>query len=216
MSQSKSLLLACALACCATQAFAGPLAVDTTSIAGFHGTTPYQGFDLSNNPTGLTGTVDYAVWAPGTFPGAFAGFSASDYVYAYQVHETGTAPLSSFSVALSAPADTLNIGDFTGNNGFGLVAGDASNLAFIIDMDSANWQFDGVVQGGFTDGLAFSSPNGPTMSTGATIDDGSVGFVIPLPSPVVPEPGTLTLASCGVAVLVLRWLRRRERRVTNL
>jgi hypothetical protein len=218
MNPSKSLLLACALAFCATQAFAGPLAVDGTSIAGFHGTTPYQGFDLSNNPTGLSGTIDYAVWAPGTFPGAFAGFSASDYVYTYQAHETGPAFLSSFSVALNGPTDTLNIGDFTGNNGPGLVAGQASNSAFIIDLDSANWSFDGIAPGGSSDGLAFSSPNGPIMSTGSTIDDGSVAFVIPVPGPVanVPEPGALTLASCGVVVFVLQWLRRRERKTIHL
>jgi hypothetical protein len=216
MNRPKSLLLTGALALCATQAFAGPLAVDTTSIAGFHGTTPFQGYDLSHNPSGLTGTIDYAVWAPGTFPGTFAGFSASDYVYAYQAHETGPAPLSSVSIALTGPADTLNIGDFTGDNGFGLVSGSPSNLAYILPLDSANWAMF-VPQGGSSDGLAFSSPNGPIMSTGSTIDDGTVGFVMPVPSPNpnrVPEPGTLTLASCGVAVFVLQWLRRRGRKTT--
>jgi PEP-CTERM motif len=201
-------------------ALAGPLAMDTTAMAGFHGTTHFQGFDLSNNPTGLTGTVDYAVWAPGTFPGAFAGFSASDYVYAYQVHETGTALLSSFSVALSAPADRLNIGNFTGNNGFGLVSGDASdpNSTFIVPLDSADWFFDGVVQGGTTDGLAFSSPNAPFSYYGyygATVmdDSNAVAFVIPLPTPIfdeIPEPGTFMLAALGfISVAAWGWRRRR-------
>ncbi len=217
MSHLKSSLLACLLTVCVSQAFAGPLAVDTTSIAGFHNTTSFQGYDLFLNPTGLTGTIDYAVWAPGTFPGSFAGFSASDYVYAYQLHETGLAPLSSVSIVLTGPADTLNIGDFSGNNGFGPVAGNPSIAAFIIPFDSANWSFDGVAQGNSTDGLAFSSPNGPIWSTGSTIDDGSVGILIPVPSPNpirVPEPATVTLASFGLAVLIFQWLRRRGRRTS--
>jgi hypothetical protein len=218
MSHSRSLLLACALAVCATQAFAGPLAIDTTSIAGFHGTSSYQGFNLDNTPSGLTGTIDYAVYAPGTFPLGFSGFSASDYVYVYQGHETGVAPLSSVSIALTGPVDNLNIGDFTGNNGFGPVVGDASSLAYILPFDSANWAFNGVTQGNSTDGLAFSSPDGPMWSTGSTIDDGTVGFVIPVPSPVAaaPEPGTLTLASCGIVVFVLQWLRRRGPKAISL
>jgi hypothetical protein len=74
------------------------------------------------------GTVDYAVWAPGTFPGTFNGFSANDYVYTYQLHESlsATETLSTFSVVLTGPTDNANIGDFSGsNNGFGPVAGEA-------------------------------------------------------------------------------------------
>jgi hypothetical protein len=218
VNRLKLRLLLCALNFCAAQAFAGPLAIDTTSISGFHGTTPYQGHFNNNSLSGLFGTVDYAVWAPGTFPGAFSGFSANDYVYTYQlnVDPRATAPLSSFAVVLTGPTDVLNIGDFTGNNGFGLVAGHAplggANSPFIIDLDSANWAFAGVAPGSSSDGLAYSSPNGPVWSTGTAIDDGSVANFYPIPSsqPVnVPEPGTVSLAACGIGVLLLRWLRRR-------
>jgi hypothetical protein len=221
MSRSITYLLACAVALCISPAFAGPLAVDTTAIFGFHGSTTYQGLDVNNNPTNLVGTVDYAVWAPGTFPGAFSGFSASDYVYTYQVTEgfgnTGNADLSFLQVFLSGPTDVLNIGDFTGNNGFGLVTGIASDGAFIFPFGSANWPFDAptVPAGSSTDGLAYSSPNAPVWSSGQTLDDGSIGFVIPLPAPNpvnAPEPGTLMLASCGLVVLVSQWFHRRGRK----
>jgi hypothetical protein len=224
MIHPKSFLLACVLALCATQAFAGPLAIDTTSIAGFHGTTPYQGFNNDNTPSGLFGTVDYAVWAPGTWPpGTFTGFSASDYVYTYQLNESAqaTAALSSFAVVLTGPTDDTNIGDFHGSNGFGLVAGQHSlggaNAPFIIPQDSANWSFAGIAPGTSSDGLAYSSPNPPTWSSGTAIDDGSVANFYPIPSSSpgnVPEPGTLTLASCGVGVLVFQWLRRRGRKTS--
>jgi hypothetical protein len=210
MSRMKTSLLACVLACCASHALAGPLAIDTTAMPGWHGTTSYS------NIHGLVGTIDYAVWAPGTFPGIFAGFSASDYVYAYQAHETGFADLSQVSVTLTGPTDNSNIGNFSGNNGFGLVAGDPSISAFINPLDTANWLFDAVVQGSSTDGLAYSSPFGPTWSQARNVDDGTIAFAVPVPSPITnaPEPGTLTLAACGFAVMAFQWMRRRGTRMS--
>ena len=216
MNHPKSILLACALALCATQAFAGPLAVDTTALPGWHSTASYS------NTHGLVGTIDYAVWAPGTFPvGNFGPYvpTPGDFVYTYQAFETGTADLSQVGITLTGPADLLNIGDFVGNNGFGVVAGDPSISAFINAFDSANWLFDGVVSGHSTDGLAFSSPNGPIWATARNVDDGTIAFAIPIPSPMpnnVPEPATLTLASCGLAVLVFHCLRRRRGRASSL
>ena len=153
MNHFKSTLVACALALCATQAFAGPLdplAADTTAI--MHGTTHFQGFDNQPipQPTNLVGDVDWAVYAPGTFPAGFAagGYTPTpgDFVYTYQVHEghgaTGDAAFSNLQVFLTGPADTLNIGDFTGTNTIGLVAGVMSDGPFIFPLASANWPFD--------------------------------------------------------------------------
>ena len=215
MNQSKTYLLACGLALYAAQVFAGPLAVDTTAIPGWHNTTGYS------NTHGLVGTIDYAVWAPGTFPtpASFTGYTPTpgDYVYTYQAHETGFADLSQVGVTLTGPTDVLNIGDFTGNNGLGPVLGDASISAFINPLDSANWLFDGVATGHSTDGLAFSSPNGPTWADARNVDDGTIAFAIPVPSPNpnnAPEPATLTLAAFGLAALMLHRLTRARRKTS--
>jgi hypothetical protein len=211
MNRSATIVLVGAVVLCEMQALAGPLAIDTTSMAGWHGSTPYA------NAYGLIGAVEFAVWAPGTFPvGNFAGYipTPGDYVYTYQAFETGAAALSEVGVRLVGPADPLNIGDFTGNNGFGPVAGSPSISASLYPFDSANWLFDAIFAGGSTDGLAFSSPNAPSWAKARNVDDGTVAFAIPVPSPQpdnVPEPGTWTLAllACAGAALLRR--RRKEK-----
>lgn len=208
-------LLACALACFATTAHAGTLATGVGAYQGtWYGTTPFQGVDPDNGnaPTDLIGYVEWAVYAPGTFPGGFSGYvpPATDFVYAYQAFVTGAAPLSSLSIDLLNPAS--NIGTFTGNG----VAGDPSTLPFLIPFNSANWLFDGVPQGGSTVGLAFSSPYIPMLLSGTVINHGSAAAVIPVPSPdseLIPEPSSLMLAAFGVVALGFQALRLRGRRV---
>jgi len=210
-------LLACALACVATTASAGTLANGVGVYQGiWAGTTPFQGVDPDNGnaPTDLSGYVEWAVYAPGTFPGTFSGYSApaSDFVYAYQAFVTGAAPLSSLSIDLLNTAG--NIGTFTGNG----VSGDPSSFPFLIPFNSANWLFDGVAQGGSTVGLAFSSPYIPMLLSGTVIDHGSAASVIPVPSPdslPIPEPSSLVLAAAGLTVLGIQVLRRRGCRTTN-
>jgi MYXO-CTERM domain-containing protein len=215
MTLFKSRLLACAFALCATPALAGTLAGDGSSYLGtWHGTTGFQGHNLDLTNSQLTGTLDYAVYAPGTFPAGFLGYTPTlhEFVYAYQGFETGAAPLSSVSINLVNPAD--NIGTFSG----GGVSGDPSIASTLFYFDNANWLFNGVPAGGSTTGLVFSSPNVPMMSTGSTIDDGTVGLVFPVPSPDgqsggpnTPEPATLTLALIGMAAFALHRVRRRKR-----
>src|SRR5262245_26152745 len=120
MTRTKSLLsLACALALCAAPALAGPLApaagVYFDGLATWHGSSHYQGYfdpPFNTSPSGLTGDIDWAVWAPNTFPAGFLGYTptADEFVYAYQLHETGSAPLSQNIVFTINTAD--NIGFF--------------------------------------------------------------------------------------------------------
>jgi len=216
MNRSIICLLSCAAALCAAPALAGPLATEPNAyVNGFgtwHGSTAFQGFDLFNNPTDLTGSIDWVVFAPGVFQTlGYAGYAPTpgEYVYAYQGNETGNAPLSSLSVSLETLAD--NFGSFTGNGVFG--AGPSASY-FFPSPPSANWDFQPNGINGTTSGLVFSSPYGPKLLDGSTIDHGSVAIVIPLPSPQepnIPEPGTLTLAACGIAVLASLRLHRRFR-----
>ena len=223
MSRTKPAFFLCASALFAAPAMAGPLAIDTNALAGYHGSTVYQGyhdFPGTSDPSDLKGHVDYAVYSALNYPVGFLGYvpTPGQYVYTYQVlqAEDGYAPLSQLILTIENAAN--NPGTFTGDGGFGTVA--PTDLADIPDdiqlvaLDSIQWSFYSGVQAGHnTIGLAFSSPNPPMMSDAVAIDDGTAGFVVPLPSPGgpdVPEPSTLLLASVGLVVVGLRWLRRRR------
>ena len=208
---------------CAAPLLAGPLASDPTAFID-NGTPPFQwtGTTSFSNTSGLAGNLDWVVYGPGTFPAGFGGYTPTtgEYVYAYQVIEHGSISLSQVAVKLVGPAD--NIGTFSGNLVIGdpstNVNGDPTMDAFISPLlstgGSANWLFDGVLPGQTSIGLAYSSPNAPMFLRGTTIDHGTVASVIPLPSPIgnIPEPGTLTLAICGLSAFGWHWLRRRGRK----
>jgi hypothetical protein len=178
-----------------TQAFAGAL-FNHPNAGGppplYTGSTPFSIGTLS-------GYVDYAVFNPGQFP--YSGYTptAGELTYAYQVFVTGSAPLSSFELALTDPADS--IGSF--NN----LGGTAPSSMTLNAMTSAKWTFPGVQTGGSTQGLAFSSPRLPQSLFATVVDTGQTTFVIPLPSPgpnSIPEPATFGLAAMGCMMLGLR------------
>jgi len=152
----------------------------------------------------LVGYVDYAVFGPGQFP--FAGYTPTvgELTYVYQVFETGSAPLSSFSVTLSDLADS--IGSFNG------LAGMAPNSGVLVSGISANWTFAGIVQGSNSEGLVFSSIRKPQNLFGSVVDTGQSGYAIPLPSPSnvsIPEPTSILIA-LGMSFGLPLIRRRRE------
>ena len=207
-SATRSLICALAILFSATSALAGPLAGDGTSI--WHSSTT---FGSGSDP--LQGYVDYAVYAAGVAPagftpiGPYTGPTASEYLYTYQVHVTGTAPLSELTVFFDNPAD--NIGTFTAT---GVTGGGATSQTLFSAL-YADWTFGAVASGSQTVGLAFSSPFYPTNGLGTVVDHGTSQLVIPLPVPsdrLIPEPSSLVLTSCGLGLLGLHWLRRRTRR----
>jgi hypothetical protein len=219
----KSTVLFTALLFSASSAIAGPLAVDTNSYLGiWHSSTPYQGYNdppANTDPSGLTGYIDWAVYGPGQFPAGFTGLGGwtpdpTHFVYTYQGYETGAAALTSLFVTLENPA--VNIGEFTGDGGFGDVGTGsiAADFAQILPLNQAEWYwFAGIQPGERSFGLAFTSPYTPMLSDGTVIDDGTNAFVVPLPTPspnLIPEPSTFVLASFGVLAAGLGWLRRRN------
>ncbi len=213
-----TLLFICALITSVAPALAGPLPAGPLATAPgvyvdgmanvWHGSTPYS------NAFGLSGFVDWAVWAPGTFPG-FGGYAptAGEYVYTYQAAVEGSAFLTSLFVSLDNASD--NIGFFSGNAGFGLVDGQAPDFSQILPLNQAEWYwFSGIPTDARSKGLAFSSPNPPMFSDGTLIDHGTFAFVVPVPSPggpVIPEPSTFILAACGASLFVVRWFRHRSK-----
>jgi hypothetical protein len=225
MTHTKTILLFAALALSTSSALAGALATDATayidgSLVQWSGSTHFVDVNLE-------GDVDWAVYAPNTFPGSFSGYSApaDKFIYTYQVFVTGSAPLSSLSVALEADADT--IGTFSRDtfpdslDVLGVTPSDVYIVYFPLPTtpQSANWDFNSptMVTGESSMGLVFASPWGPKELDGLTLDDGEIAVVVPLPSPEagnIPEPATLTLAGCGFGLLGLHaWRMRRRRRL---
>jgi hypothetical protein len=149
----------------------------------------------------LQGYVDWAVFGPGVFP--YAGYTPTggELTYAYQIYETGTAPLSSFAVALTDLGD--NIGTFND------LSGNLPASSSLVSMASATWQFSGIPSGGNSQGLAFSSVRVPQTLFGVVIDTGQSQYVVPLPSPSstsIPEPGSIL--ALGASALMLAGRRR--------
>lgn len=215
----KSALWAAALVLLPVAADAGlllnnPAAYVDGSNVTWTGTTAFSVNNLDNSPD-LQGTVDWSVFAPGHFPYAANGYTPTtgEYTYAYQVFESGPAPVSSFSVALLAAAD--NIGNFTLATAVPTdpVLGEA-----ISPLSNAKWTMkvlgtaDDPPTGDASYGLAFSSPIPPQDLFGSLVDDGNAAFVIPLPSPNAnfsfPEPASLSLVMAAGGASLLR--RRRQ------
>ena len=178
-------------------AAAGPLATHPDAFD--DGSKVWAGSTLFDSATGVSGRVDWAVFAPGLFPYAGSGYTPTpgEYVYAYQFHNDGTDALTSLSVALLHPAD--NVGTFTA------LPGDASTGAVLLPASKAEWGFSGLAPGDSTVGLAFSAPTKPQDLFGIVLGGGTFALAQPLPSPSstdVPEPVTLGLLAAG-SVLAL-------------
>jgi len=177
-----------------TWAHAGLLANDVVEFGAISsGSTPFD------NGATLKGYVDWAVYNPGTFP--YAGYTptSGELSYAYQIFVTGSAPVSSFELVLTDPAD--NIGNFP------LSGGVTPASQTLTSMTSAKWTFNGIPTGSNSNGLAFSSPRLPQSLFATVVDTGQTTWVIPLPSPGpagIPEPATLSLAAMGCLMLGLR------------
>jgi hypothetical protein len=184
-------------------ATAGAGALNGHASAFDDGSMVWTGSTPFDNGTGLSGYVDWAVFAPGVFPYGGSGYTptAGEMVYTYQLFSTGADPVSSFSVALENPAD--NVGSFSG------LSGDAVSNTVLLPGVKAEWQFTGITTGGNSEGLAFSSPYVPKELFGIAIDGGTFSIVIPVPTPSdteIPEPATMSVLALGGLAL----LRRRK------
>ena len=177
-----------------TSAYAGVIADDIIDQGALNsGSTPF-----TNGGT-LAGYVDWAVYNPGGFP--YPGYTptAGELSYAYQIFVTGSAPVSSFELVLTDPAD--HIGTFP------LSGGTAPNSSVLAPLTSVKWTFPGIPSGGNSVGLAFSSPRLPQNMFATIVDTGQTATAVPLPTPGpigIPEPASLSLAAMGTLMLGLR------------
>jgi hypothetical protein len=177
----------------AINAFAGLLDVGSPYYDGvktWKGTTTFVSDDNPN----LHGYVEWAVFAPGQFPGAFTGYTPTpgEFTYAYQIFEEGSDDVSDLTVYMANPAD--NIGTFNVPS----VPGLAPLTMTLISSESADWTFSGIKlpNNGNSIGLAYSSPYVPLDLYAGVLDGGSTATVDPVPSPdtySIPEPSMLAL-----------------------
>jgi hypothetical protein len=212
MSRCKTSLLVFAIALCATPSYAGYLAGDTSAYAGWHGTTTFD------DTVDLFGHVDWAVYAPGSWPASFdfGSFTpdTGNLLYTYQVFSEGTDPVTLALVTLNGEA--YDDGWFTGTGVSSSVDGEIPTGSSIIPFSSVFWTFDGLAESE-SKGLFYTSPNIPEEGTAIFQDGGSsaIGFPVPSPSPFnIPEPTSLTLAFAGLLGFAAVMWRRRGRRAS--
>jgi hypothetical protein len=174
--------------------------VDPSSVV-WHGT---KTFDYA---TFIHSTVDYCVYAPGTFPyGSYTLASggsytpaANEFVYAYQLHNSGPVSLSILSVKMLDSNKANNIGYLTVA---GVVPPAGSSVFDNAPPNrlAANWYYDsGLNSNQSTCYLIYSSINVPLWNVGTIQDDGSTATNdLPSPANFIPEPATLTILALGL------------------
>ncbi len=192
----------------------GPLDGDVNAIPGFTGS---QAFSVTNNGDLLEVDVDYAVFAPGDYPGAgVAGTDPSgggDYVYAYQayVSTTGNVGMSQLSLGLldddfvNPQPDPLNVAFY--DTLHETTGGDVPSNSFLMSASVLVWwrfTTSEVSPGDHSVVVLITSDFGPTFEP-ASVTGGGMSAQETLPSPL-PEPTTVALMGLGAVVM----LRRRQ------
>jgi PEP-CTERM motif len=220
-SRLACLALALGVAMSATNAQAGPLPLDPNAI--WHGTSAPLFFSISGGGTTfeISASVQYAVYNPGKFDLSFGAgadpSNGSQYVYAYQVYNTGAngpttvaEAISFFSVGLGANANAQNIEALPLVNGnFGQLPSSESFGGS--PPNSAGWFYSVTPLGLAAQSqiLLFTSPHGPTYQSSGVTGNG-LSASQPLPSPA-PEPSSVILLVMGGLVALVtrrRWSKR--------
>ena len=155
---------------------------------------------------GLSGEIEYAVFAPGGF--TYSGYTPTpgEFVYAYQITSTGTAPISMLSVTMLDSNEANNISTFV-IDGLGISPDSLDFAGAIPNLGSAqwNWNVNGIATGEGSVGLVYSSINAPMDLFGTVQDTGAQAMVdLPAPSDVIPEPASMLLVGIGSLMMIVR------------
>jgi hypothetical protein len=164
---------------------------DPNAMTGFTGTAA---FNITVSTVSLKGNIDYAVYAPGTYPGS-DHTGGSEYIYAYQIFTSpkDNVAIDFFSVGISNGATIDNI--YTDKT-YGLSPGTgidpslsnifAQSVGFVFASPSLNPR-------DWSNVLIFTSANSPTMGFGTISGGGASGMATLLTPSPVPEPATIAL-----------------------
>lgn len=168
----------------------------------------------------LAGYIEWAVIESGefasNFPNPSISLPAGQFAYVYQIHNTGTVPISYCGVGLENEAH--NIDWFTSLPLPPLppnpsVDGISPYSSKITPYAAAEWFFSAFSAGTTSTGLVFTSPNKPIPYYGLVINGGENAEVTGIMSPGperIPEPATIGLVASGLcAAIGTYWLRRR-------
>jgi len=184
----------------AAASHASIIATDPDAMTGFKGS---EVFSSTGGGNILGVVVDYAVFAPGKYPGSSLGGSdpsgGADYVYTYLINNdptpASTVSLTSFSVGLASGSGAHNAGV---NNSLGGI----TPFAQVITSSSFQHLYSPSIDPGNSSNITlFTSPNAPTFGN-ASVGNGGLSDQEQLPTPTAPEPASLgLLASAGLLVL---------------
>lgn len=178
---------------------------DPAAMAGYADRTS---INITQSDIELKVDVEYAVYAPGTYPGSDLT-SGNEYIYAYQIFNDLKADVAIgfFSVGIIGPATVNNIytDDIYGYSPGSAVEPTISNIF----AQSAGYVFAGqnLNPRKWSSVLIFSSDNGPTIGFG-TVSGGGLCSMGNLPTPsIIPEPVTILLIAPAFLAL---WNRNRK------
>lgn len=179
---------------------AGVLNGHSAAYNNIAGTVPF------NNGSGLSGTLDYAVFMAADFNANFAGLGyvpTGGLVYAFQLENTGSQSILSEIIDLSNPTSSIGTFDIGG------IDAGSSMLT-----PEAEWTFTpGLGPGESSWGLAYSSFHTPIVGFSTVVgENGSFLFAgVPVPGSIaIPEPSTVTLFVLGTTLpLLVRRVRSR-------
>jgi hypothetical protein len=150
----------------------------------------------------LSGYVDYAVYAPGTYDGTVSFNNL--YVYAYQVFsQSSTVSIDYFSVGLKSGVSVSNVMSDSAAD-YAVTGGNIPNLSLLMPQQALYlFQSDGISANEYSCTLLFTSKIAPGMAEGVVSAGFAGGAIMALPSPV-PEPATFGLLIGGAFMAIRR------------
>jgi hypothetical protein len=186
--------------------FAAPLSSDIAAIPAYRGSTPFASLDGM-----LGGSVDYAVYAKGSYDGMYKNQFNGSFVYAYQVFNSDNSKVAIdyFSVGLFDDVQAQNA-VYDPTKGTDAPQGSIPFMQFILPQSAIYlFQSDNIGAGEHSLTLLFASDTAPEMAKGAVSGGFTGGATMDLPTPmpsgwIVPEPATFGLLIGGAFMAIRR------------